>query len=476
MSKTVITLDIDSAVIRLLETRGNRVTKWASVSLEPGDVEGKAVSNPQALSTKVKQLMASSGITGRNVIASFTGLYSVSRILKLPSPPKGRIASEAVLEAAGEVMPLDTDKLYLSWQTIAIGEGVQEVFVVGVPRDIIDANVQALKAAGINPRVLDIRTMALGRVVNREQALVLNIEPSSFDIVTVVRGIPEIMRTIAWGQDELTVDDKAEYLASALRLTVDFYNSRHPDTPLDPATPMFVTGQMSEDLALREKLQARLSCPFEPLTPPLEYPEHLPVSEYAVNMGLALKGRTPSNEVEQGNCFTPDINFLPAIYYPWKPSRRQLYFVGAVIVAIFLLFQVYQVTSDALAETANLQTRYDILNTELQKRQLEIKNRVPLQKAIAEYNTISNLDGNFTEDLRVIDAEAAEHGVRLISVTHKGSIVTISWEVESYFAIENYLDALEKSGRFSTPIPRPETGYPLTTSGTTELEVETGGE
>ncbi|GAJ20740.1 unnamed protein product, partial [marine sediment metagenome] len=111
---------------------------------------------------------------------------------------------EAVLEAARDKMPLSMDELYLSWQTITAGGEAQQVLVVGVPRDVIDAEMQALRAAGINPRTLDLKTIALARAVNKEQALILNIEPSSFDIIIVVNGIPEVMRTVAWQQDSLT--------------------------------------------------------------------------------------------------------------------------------------------------------------------------------------------------------------------------------------------------------------------------------
>ena len=245
------------------------------------------------------------------------------------------------------------------------------------------------------------------------------------------------MRDIVWEQDNLTVDDRAEHLARTIGITVDFYNSRHPGTPLAPDTPMFITGRISSDLALTEKLQARLGYPLEPLTPPLEYPEDLPVSQYAVNIGLALKGKALSGEVEQGGFAPPDINFLPAVYHAWKPSVRQLYSLAALIVAVGLLFQLYQVTDDALAKTATLQARYGILNTELQKRQLELKNRAPLQQAVKEYRTISHMDGNFAEYLKVIDSEAAEHGVQLQSVTHRGDTITINWPVDSYDTIES---------------------------------------
>jgi len=68
-------------------------------------------------------------------------------------------------------------------------DGPQQVQVLGVPRDVLDSEVMALRAAGVNPRILDLKTMALVRAVNREQALILNIESTSFDTVVVVNGV-----------------------------------------------------------------------------------------------------------------------------------------------------------------------------------------------------------------------------------------------------------------------------------------------
>ena len=471
MAKRIVTLEIDTTALRLMEVRGGRVVKWASLILDPTIVEGGVISDPSALSTAVKQVMTSSGITGQDVIASVSGLYSVNRIVTVPSLPRGAATQEAALEAAKEAMPLDTDKLYLSWQTIAVGEDAQQVLVLGVPRDMIDSEVQALRAAGINPRLLDFKAIALARAVNKEQALILNIEPSSFDIIIVVNGIPMVMRTIAWQQDDLTVEDKAEHLAVSLELTVGFYNSHHPGTPLNPAAPFLITGQMSGDLALMEKLQAKVGYPIEPLAPRLECPAHLPVSQYAVNIGLALKGTAPSKSLEQDGYLPPDINLLPETYRPWKPSARQMYFACFIIAAIALLFPLYQVASGAMDKTANLESRYAILNSELQRRQLEIKNREPLQQAIGGYNTIVNMGGGFTEDLRVIKSEADRLGVQVESIAHedKGITIVCQTEPESYIVFREYITALEESGRFSTPVPPPE-GYPYITGGTIKLE------
>lgn len=465
----MITLEISSTDIRLMEVEKGRVIKWASRSLATSVLEEDVVSDSQALSDTVKQLMSSSGISGRNIIASVSGLYSLSRLVMVPTPLGEAVAQQTVLETARDIMPLAEDELYFSWQTIAPAEGGQQVLVVGMPRDVVDSEVQALRAAGLNPRILDLKAMALMRAVNRGQALILNIEPSSFDTVLVVDGVAEVMRTTAWQESELAMEDKAEHLAVALELTTGFYNSRHSDFPLDLATPLFVTGQMSGDLALMEELQARVAYAIEPLAPPLEYPAHLPVAQYAVNIGLALKGTAPSKSLEQGGYSLPDMNLLPQAYKPWRPSARQAYLFLAAVAAIALLFPLYQVTSEAMGKTAHLEARYAILNNELGRRQAEIQSRQPLQKAITEYNTIVDMGGGFIDDLDVINSLAEKLGVEVQSITHDGSKITFSCQADSYLTFRKYVVALEESGRFTTPVIPPE-GYPYTTSGPIKLE------
>ncbi len=467
----VVTLDIDSATIKLMETGGGKVRKWASVSLKPEKVEGEEVSEQPALGTIVKRLMASNGIKASKVLASFSGLYSLSRILSVPNPPPGISLQESVLEMAREIMPLSEDKLYLSWQTIAADEGARQVLLVGVPRDVLDGEVQSLRAVGVNPSVLELRAMALARAVNKEQALILNIEHSSLDVVVVVNGIPEIMRPVAWQPGELTAEDKADDLAATLEMTVDFYNSRHPDLPLDPATPLFITGQMSMDLPLTENLQARLRYPVESLAPPLECPADLPVSQYAVNIGLALKGTAPSESLGQSGYSPLDMNLLPEAYWPWRPKAKHLYASALVIAAMGLVFPILQVTTEATSRTTVLEMTFAALNAKLELQKQEIKSREPLQKAITEYNTIADMGGYFTGDVEVINSEAEKLGVQVESIAHTADSINIACQADEgdYITFRAYKVALEESGRFTTPVVPPE-GYPYTWRGIIKVE------
>ena len=72
----MVTLEISSTGISLIEVDRNRVIRWAKQALEPGIIEEEVVVNHQALGEAIKQLFSSSGVKSKGVIVSVSGLYS----------------------------------------------------------------------------------------------------------------------------------------------------------------------------------------------------------------------------------------------------------------------------------------------------------------------------------------------------------------------------------------------------------------
>lgn len=472
VSGAVVTLDISQTGIRIMETRGGVVRKWADALFEPEEAEHTAPGGEPALGAMVRQLMVSSGIKAKSVIASISGMYTVSRIIPMTSLPPAPTLEEAVNEVAREIMPVPTEHLYFFWQTVSSNEGERQVFAVGVPRDVMDEKVRALKIAGISPQVVELKAMALARAVSKEQALILNIEPTNFDIIMVVKGVPEIMHSLAWQQNSMSIEDAAEYLATKLEMTVDFYNSHHLDSSFDTTNPLYITGHMSAEAELIEKMQAKLGFNIEQLTPQLECPVFLPVSQYAANIGLAMRKEMPRISSDGGVGFLPlDMNLLPQAYRPWRPTATQLYAAVVLIAAIALIFPLFQVTTESMGQTAVLQSQSDILNNQLMLKKMEIERREPLQRAIGEYNSVVTREGSFHEDITVIMKEAEKLDVEVSHIVHKGSEMDVSCDAKDYLSFRAYLTALEESGRFATPIPPPE-GYPYTTGGTITIRTQ----
>jgi hypothetical protein len=469
----VVTLDLDRAGIRLMESKGGVVTKWADLSFEPEESEQRMASESY-LGAKVKQLMKSSGITANKVIASISGLYTISRMVPVSSLPPAPTLEESVDDVKKEIMPVSPDSIYFSWQTVNVNsKDERQLFAIGIPRYIMDQEIRSLKLAGINPYIVELRSMALARMVKREKAIVLNIEASSFDVVITVNGIPVIMHTKDWRPDEPNAEESIEQLALSVEMTVDFHNVHHLDVSLDASTPLFITGAMSSDFTLVENLRNRLAYSVEQLVPALKYPVFFPVCQYAANIGLALRKELSYQGDDIKNGFSPlEMNLLPDAYRPWRPTARQIYSAVVMVAALALLLPMFDATSEATNSTASLQHQYDILYNQLTLKQQEIQKREPLQRAVGQYESLVSRDRIFTDDIKVIRDSATQTGVTVKSIVHNGDSIAVSCEAKDYLGFRNYLNALEESGRFSGPIPPPE-GYPYTKGGDIKLQPQT---
>lgn len=472
VSGSVVTLDIGETGVSIMESRGGVVRRWADASFgseeaEPADERGKP-----DLSAIVRQLMDSSGIRAKKVMASIGGLYTISRLLPTASLPPAPTLADSVEEITDNIMPVSKDALYFFWQALNTADGDSHVFTTGVPREVIDDIVLALKAVGVAPQLIELKTMALARAVGKKEALILNIEPTNFDIVIMVKDMPEVMYSLAWRADSMSIEDTAEYLATQLDMIIEHYNASHIAEPFDMATPLYITGQMSVQPELMERLQGRLDFNIEPLTSPLECPEVLPISQYAANIGLAMRKEIVARDGDAGG-LKLDLNILPQIYQPWRPTVKQIYSAITIVAAIALIFPLWQLTGEEMKKTSTLEMRDITLNAQLLRKKTEIERREPLQNAISEYNSIIVRDRNFDDDIKLIVQEAEKLDVEVSTLSHRGQDININCVADDYVSFRHFLAALEESGRFTTPIPPPE-GYPYTYGGVIKLTVQSG--
>jgi len=67
---------------------------------------------------------------------------------------------ETISREARKEMPISPETLYLSWQSVPADDSLQRIYVLGVPRDLVDAHVEALQAARLVPYVMDLKPLA----------------------------------------------------------------------------------------------------------------------------------------------------------------------------------------------------------------------------------------------------------------------------------------------------------------------------
>jgi len=452
-----VTLNISATSIRVLSVRGRQVKKWGSVPLAPGLVRDGLILQPKAVGAAIKDLFKSTKVPKKQVITSVTGLSFTYRVLSLPRM-KSALLGEAIRRAAKKEMPLPLEELYLSWQAIGGEDDELDFFVLGVPRNLIDAVVQTLAEAGVKSYLIELKPLALARAASREDALIVALEPGCFDIVLVADGIPTIMHTITPRGEGASVEDNVQRLTDELSKTVEFYNSSHPKNPLSPTTPLLLTGELSADANTSQLIQAETGYPVEFLVPSLKFPPDLPIALYATNMGLALKKVS-----QKGAIRFRDINLdiLPVTYKP-RVLRVSWQFIAlslAIAIASGFLFPMYRLRTEAEVETIRLQTELTQVSQELHQV------RLASNEAQQIGDTLNEIVGDVAalrQEHKYILSKGGDFAINLDLVTHaippeayftviemSTDQITVEGEADNVFTVIDYVLALEEQGGLS---------------------------
>ena len=289
-SQETVTVNIEERSLRLLTVKGGEVQKWGQLPLDPGLIENGLVRDPARVGLALEALFGEQKAPRKGVITSLTviGLGSTSRIFELPKmSPK--LLADAIGREARRAMPVPVDELYLSYQVIGDKGDMQQVYVMGAPRDLVDAHISAFQIAGIQLEAMDLKPLALVRAINRKNAVIADLENESFHVTVVGDAIPDITRSAVLHREGLDPQQKARRLVEEVIRTIDFYNHSHPDRLLEPSVPVFLTGELTGTPSVYETIRTEMGSTIETARPPLAYPEALPLSQFMVNIGLALK-------------------------------------------------------------------------------------------------------------------------------------------------------------------------------------------
>jgi Tfp pilus assembly PilM family ATPase/Tfp pilus assembly protein PilN len=460
-NRTHVTLNISSGSVRLLYVKGSRIKKWESAPLPPGLVRDGLILKPKVLGAVISNLFRSSGVPGERVITSITGLSFIHRIMSMPRM-KVDSEYEAIQRAADKEIPLPVEELYLSWQAIDGGQDEMNFFVLGVPRHPVDVLVQTLQEAGIRPYMIDLNPLALARAANRENAIIVALEPDCFDIVMVADGMPVIMHAMTPRGERASLEDDIRRLIDELSKAVEFYNSDHPRDRLSPDTPLLLTGELATDTT-SELISAETGYPLESLVPPLSFPHDFPAAAFTVNIGLALKKLPLKSAATGGQAQFRDINLniLAAKYEPstYRIKLPHIILSLVVIIGLGLLFPMNHFRSQAGAEIDCLQTKLTAINQQLEQVQLSASEAVEIENTIdkiladaetarQEYQYLISEDGACANNLRLV-TNAFPAKAFFTSVTIDANQINVSGEADNSFTIIDYVTALEALDKFS---------------------------
>ena len=455
MAKRATTLFIRDTAINLLVVRGEKIEKWASMSLDPGLVSQGLIVDEAQVADKVKQLFKETGVKADKVITALSGHDSLYRIISLPELPDA-VLPEAIRREARRTIPTPLEEVYFSYQRLpSLTKGESRIFLVTFPRNLVDALVRTLRQAGVKPYIMDLAPLALCRIPNEPRTIIVNARLDHLDVIVVADRLPQVIRRLVLPGEAESLEERLPLIAEEFNRTVAFYNSGHMEKPLDTTVPVYVCGDLAEKPETWQSVISQANYQVSPLPSPVELPEGLNSSEFMVNIGLALKELL--EEKEGDNFSTVNFNALPAAYVPPRFSMfRVLVPVGAVIgIGLIVLGGILilngranmatlesQVTT-AEHSVAQLQSEVAVLNTQLASVGAAADGIRTELAAMERGRTSIYLDLKEIVDL-------AEGKVSLSNISHGGAVISVTGTASSVDSIYDYARDLRESPRFSS--------------------------
>jgi type IV pilus assembly protein PilM len=456
MAKNTTSLYISDNGIRLMVTRGKRITKLADMPLDVSLADLNSEKEAE-LVTKIKLLFKSNRIGARKIILGISGLHCLTRPVSLPELPRTML-DEAITREAKRVLPVPLDQLHISWQIISSAEGKIQVFVVAIPKHIADALVRILNKTGFKPYLMDIKPLALARVSREATAIIVDIQAKEFDIVIMSKGVPQTVRTVPFPQEYLAQADRMSIVRDELRRTIQFYNSNNPEDFIQPNATLLVSGELVDEAETIEFLGQELGYKVSLLVSPLKCLKQLDPSHHLANVGLALK-----ELVKESGPLLPNFNTLPLPYLPKQIPKDRLMAVPAAAVAVGLVVLLFFTVQNAAAKIEKDQNELDMTTKQLavkQAQKKELNQSVAAadkklagiissrEKYTAALETMNTRAKSMNNDL-VASVDNVVTDLNVYRIYHSGTQMSLTGAAATEQEVMQYVRKLQDTGRFA---------------------------
>ncbi|BDZ45116.1 type IV pilus assembly protein PilM [Naasia aerilata] len=187
------------------------ILRHHEIPLPPGSVLGGEVRNIEQVSDALRLLWSEAGFKTKKVVLGMGNQRVLVRELAMPKMPLERIR-EALPFQVQELLPVPVADALLDFYPIAEGESdgseVINGLLVAAVRGAVEANVDAVVKAGLDPVAVDLIPFALTRVLlpvgDDSHTALVHIGATTTCVVFVANGIPQFVRIIPAGGDDVT--------------------------------------------------------------------------------------------------------------------------------------------------------------------------------------------------------------------------------------------------------------------------------
>jgi general secretion pathway protein L len=194
-------LDLGSHSIKLVELRQSfrsiEVGRVAAVPVPPGVTPFDAL----------RAAAASLGLEGERVVAALPGDCVARRAMRFPFRDRRRIAAAVPFEVESET-PFALEEVYVDWEPVGDRGAQSDVVATVVPRARVAEQIESLRGAGAEPRLLEVEGLVLANLAAFVELpgtrLLVDLGHRKTTLCLLVDGAARAARTLPIGSRALT--------------------------------------------------------------------------------------------------------------------------------------------------------------------------------------------------------------------------------------------------------------------------------
>jgi len=240
----VLGIDISTSSVKVLELSRSgqhyRVEAKALEPLPPGAVSDRNISDPDEVGAAIRRAVRASGSSLKQAAVAVPTSAVITRTVPMPADrSEEEIETEIRLEAP-KYIPYPLDEVYLDFEVRGVSESnpdTLDVTIVASRRENVELRQEALEAAGLKAKIVDVDAYALENALNlmadrhpsirlEHRIAVLDIGATLTTLTVIQNGATLYTRDQTFGCDQLTASIADAYglsreQAEVARLTGD---------------------------------------------------------------------------------------------------------------------------------------------------------------------------------------------------------------------------------------------------------------
>jgi Type IV pilus assembly protein PilM len=293
-SESFVCLDFTLDRLAAVEVADGRVLRWMVEPLVAGSLRGGDPVDRDQLAGDLRSALQRAGIGAKKARIAISDDAAVVRVIEVPRIPNRHMAG-AIRYLSEQETPFPQGRASLAWDVIERHQNTVRVYLAAAWRDVVQRLADVARAAGLEPQVMEPRSLAIIRAIGQDQAIVL-------DVGEMVARLTYASRTETPFTDQVPVLGDGEWGAANLMLGRALRG--HRGVP----PPVLLAGALEAGANTPEA--ALLSVSASPASSALNghvpgRPAGLPGGALLAPLGLAIRGASGARRARY-----PEVNLM----------------------------------------------------------------------------------------------------------------------------------------------------------------------